>query len=220
MKFDIALSDKKAASEDRTDYHLELFELPNMDGGVDQFAAVRPVSGAFMMVTNIAARAQQKAEDQLVAVLQFLDHCVAEKDIRAALLAAADKDPKQYEFVLPVDDDVFQDEELSDAGVDLVLSNKRLYGRLMNREDDLGPDTLADVMKGLVEKWSGNPTGSPRDYLPPQKRTGTRSTARSSSKASTSRNSSSTRRRGSAAPSTPSASEDAPKTRGRRSSSS
>lgn len=208
MKFDIAVADTQAAAADQQ-YVLTRFELPDKDGtGLDYYAAVRPVEGAFLMVTNIAARAQQKVADQIVAVLQFLDSCFVEEDLRAALIEAGEKDEKNFGFVLPVETDILQDEDLSDAGVELVRSNKRLYGRLMDRSDPLGAGTLADVMKGLVEKWSGNPTGLPSDYLPPQKPTGGRSTGRRSSKASTSPKSSAAPRRGSARRSTSPAREE------------
>ena len=207
MKFEIAVADKQATQADRT-YVLDEFTLPTADGrGEETYAAVRPVEGAFLMIMNIAARAQQKVEDQIVAVLQFLDVCFDERDIRAALLQSLEKDPKAYELLEPVDADVLRDEDLSDYGVRLVQSNKRIYGRLMDREDPLGPGTLAEVMKGLTEKWSGNPTGSPSDYLPPQKPTGTKSTGRRSSKASTLSRSTASPRRGSSRRSEPSSPE-------------
>lgn len=182
LKFDIALADKEAAAADREALHLSVFEL-----GGEEYAAVRPSPGAFVLMLNLANHVQSKDVDKVVGVLQFLDQCFKESDLRAALIEAGGYEADE--------DDV--DPDLSLAGVKLSLSNPRLYARLMDRDDDLGAETLARVMIGLIEEWSGDPTGLPSVSSTKPAARGGSSTARRSSTASTSRKSSSSRRRAS-----------------------
>jgi hypothetical protein len=190
LKFEIAAQDKEAALG--RDYLVTVFELPNRDGtGVEQYAAVRPADAAWVAVTATAYMAHASEKDQILRGMSFLDQCLNEDDVRRGLIA--DKAGRWR----PQDDDELQDEELSDAGVELWHSNTRLSQRLMDGGDPFGVTTLAQIMGSLVERWSGNPTGQPQDYLPPQRNTGKSSTGTRSSKASISSRSSTSRRRGS-----------------------
>jgi hypothetical protein len=56
--------------------------------------------------------------------------------------------------------------------------------RLLDRDDPLGLEMIMDVVAWLSEEWSARPTESPSDSTPQRQRTGTRSTAKRSSKAS------------------------------------
>lgn len=187
LKFDIAVADAEAAARDQ-EYHLNVFPIAGQD-----YAAVRPVEGAFLLMVKLAHGIKSDDADKMVGVIQFLDMCLDPDDLTAALVESG-----QYK---PGKDDP-DDAVLNEQGERLADSNDRLYNRLMDRSDPLGPHTLVDVMLGLVEEWSGNPTGSPQDFLPGRKRTGATSTGSSSRKASTSRKSTAAPRRASSARST------------------
>ena len=61
--------------------------------------------------------------------------------------------------------------------------------RLMDRKDSFdlaGDNGLMAVFEALVEEWSARPTKEPSDYQPPQRRTGSKSTATTRAKGSTS----------------------------------
>jgi len=61
--------------------------------------------------------------------------------------------------------------------------------RLMDRKDafDLdGDGGMFDIFKHLVEEWSARPTKQPSDYQPPRRATGSKSTAPTRVRASTS----------------------------------
>lgn len=195
LKFQIATEDKEAALG--RDYSVTLFELPTADGsGTEQYAAVQPSDSSWAAITAGAYSARSMdTKDVLLRGLGFLDQCLIEKDLRRGLIA--DKEERW----VPRDDDTLQDDELSDEGVLLSKSSERLTKRMMDGDDPFGAHTLGQIMVSLVERWSGNPTGSPQDYLPPQGNTGKSSTGRRSSKASTSAPSSTNRRRVSSRPS-------------------
>lgn len=174
LKFEAAVTDVAAAQRDQ-EYHLEVFDVEGQE-----YAAVRPVEGAFLNMVKLAYGIKQNDRDKMIGVIQFLDLCMDPEDLTAALIESGQYEPGK------TDPD---DAELNEAGLELADSNDRIYRRIMTRDDVVGPDTLCDVMIGLVERWSGNPTGSPQDYLPGRKSTGRRSTGKPSSKGSTSRGS-------------------------------
>lgn len=181
LKFDIAIADVEAAEQDRSSLHLTL-----VDVGGEEYAAVRPAPGAFVEMLNLAHQVRAETIDQVVGVLMFLNECFSEEDLRPALAEsglyeATDADPEGA--------------ELNVEGERLARSNRALYARFRSHNDDLGVDTLAAVMLGLCEEWSGNPIGSPTGSSGGRSTTGPTSTARSSRKASTSRGSASKVRR-------------------------
>lgn len=68
-------------------------------------------------------------------------------------------------------------------------TRRYFYGRLMDRNDPFdidGPGGVNEIMESLLEEWSGRPTKRPSDYQRPRSGTGTRSTATTRAKASTS----------------------------------
>lgn len=194
LSFQIAAQDKEAATD--RDYSITVFELPDRTGeGTEQYAAVRPAPAAWVAVSALAYVSHQNDLEQYLRATSFLDQCMNAEDVRRGLI-----EDKAGRWT-PQDADEYNDPDLSDAGVLLAQSNLRLARRLMDNNDPFGIITMADVMIKLVERWSGNPTGSPQDYLPPQRSTGKQSTGRRSSKASTSSASSSSRRRVTSPPS-------------------
>lgn len=174
LKFEAAVTDVAAAEHDQ-DYQLEVFDIEGQE-----YAAVRPVAGAFLLMVKLAYGIKQNDRDKMIGVIQFLDLCMDPEDLTAALIESGKYEPRKTDP---------EGSELNPAGLALADSNDRVYRRIMTREDRVGPDTLCDVMIGLVERWSGDPTGSPQDYLAGPKSTGRRSTAKRSSTASTSRRS-------------------------------
>ncbi len=178
MKFDIAAEDHEQAQADQ-EYHLEVFEIAG-----ETYAAVRPAGKAFSALLKDSFGVRQDVAANVGLVLNFLSVCFDAVDLRAALIETGEYDPADGD----------RDRDLSDEGVELANSNSRITQRLMDRHDELGEMTLANVMIGLVEAWAGKDIGSPQDYLPPSKPTGKPSTARASSRTST-RSKSSTARR-------------------------
>ena len=181
MKFDIAAEDHEQAQADQ-EYHLQILEVAG-----ERYAAVRPVGSAFSAVLKDSYAVMSDPKASLGLIMNFLAVCFDQADLTAAI-----RESGEYA----------EDEDLSDEDRELTESNSRITSRMMNRHDDLGEVTLARVMVGLVEAWSGKDTGSPQDYLPPSKPAGKRSTARTSSKESTSFPSSTAPRRGTSQPST------------------
>lgn len=57
-------------------------------------------------------------------------------------------------------------------------SREYVVARLMTREDPFGIKDLEPIVEHLVEAWGGRPTKQPSDFSPSRKRTGQRSTAR------------------------------------------
>jgi hypothetical protein len=51
-------------------------------------------------------------------------------------------------------------------------------GRMFDRSDPFGAIEIADIVEGLVEEWTANPTSSPSDSTPSQVSTGGSSTVR------------------------------------------
>lgn len=197
LHFQIAAADEKAVAE--RDYFLTIFDLPGpAEGDPNQkYAAVRPAPDAWLALSRTVYVAKRSQEDMLVAGLKFLDQGFIEKDIRKALLQAIERDPDTYAAYRPNDDDTLNDPDLSDLGVELTRSNQRITDRLFDGDDRFGSATLVAVMESLTEQWSGNPTGSQPDSSNSPRRTGGRSTAATSPKASTSSKSSASRRRAS-----------------------
>lgn len=173
LQFDIAVADVQAAEEDRATLALTPVTIAGED-----YACVRPAPGAFVEMLNIAHQVRAKTIDQAVGVLLFLNECFDETVLRAAIAEsgrydATDSDPEHAEF--------------NEEGERLAKSNSHIYGRFRSHDDDLGTATLADVMIGLCEHWSGNPTGLPPASTGGRSGSGATSTARPSRKASTSR---------------------------------
>jgi hypothetical protein len=168
LKFEIATADKEAAKNDDV-WHLKVFEIEG-----EQFAAVRPAEGAWLVLMRHVYVAKQDETQMGIAGIKFLDQCFVEEDLRTALEEAG-YDDDQVEL--------------------LATSNQRINDRLMDRHDPFGYRTLIAVMEGLTEEWSGNPTGSPSGSSRSQRRTGAKSTAARSSTASTSKKSSTRARR-------------------------
>lgn len=187
LHFQIAAADDAAVNE--REYFLTLFTLPGpADGDPDEtYAAVRPAGDAWLALSRTIYVAKRSQEDTLVAAMKFLDQCLIEKDLRAGLLQAIDRDKDgKFDAYRPQDDDELGDPDLSDAGVQVTKSNQRLTDRLFDGDDRFGSATLVDVMKQLTEQWSANPTGSPAVSSNSRRRSGARSTASRSPKASTS----------------------------------
>jgi hypothetical protein len=185
LRFELAVEDVEA-SESAQEYDLHTFELPGHPDGTETYAVVRPAADAWVALSRTALTARQNQQQMEIAAVKFLDECLNADDLREALIESGE--------YADVDED--GDGDLSAFGLELARSNERLNDRLMNRRDPFGVATLVKIYLDMVERWSGNPIGSPQDYLPPQKRTGAKSTATRSSKASTSRGSSSKARRG------------------------
>lgn len=183
LKFDIAIADVEAAEQDRASLQLTVLEIAG-----EEYAAVRPAPGAFVEMLNLAHQVRAEAVDQVVGVLMFLNECFSEEDLRPALVESG--------LYAPTDADP-DGAELNADGERLARSNRSLYARFRSHNDDLGAETLADVMLGLCEEWSGNPIGSPTASTGGRSTSGRTSTARSSRKASTSRASASKARRAS-----------------------
>lgn len=187
MKFEAAATDV-AASEADQEYQLEVFDIAGQE-----YAAVRPVAGAFLNMVKLAYAVKQNDRDKMIGVIQFLDLCMDAEDLTEALIESGKYQPRKTDP---------EDAELNPTGDELADSNKRIYRRIMTRSDPVGPDTICDVMIGLVERWSTDPTGSPQDFLPGQKSTGAKSTASRSGRARTSRASTAKARPGSSPRST------------------
>jgi hypothetical protein len=49
--------------------------------------------------------------------------------------------------------------------------------RLFDSNDEFGPEVISEVVRGLIEEWTGNPTQSPTGSTPGQGKTGSTSTA-------------------------------------------
>lgn len=58
--------------------------------------------------------------------------------------------------------------------------------RMWNRADSFGPHTMAEIVEGLAEEWTANPTQSPSDSTGSQASTGGSSTESTQGGASTS----------------------------------
>lgn len=209
LRFEIATVDQEAAAAAQ-EFDVHIFELPGYKTDTEYYAAIRPAADAWVALSRTSYTARQDVTQMGIAGMKFLDECLTAEDLREALLEAGEGDEPQwladlrelgYE-ILDDPDDSTGDGELSEFGLLLADSNNRINNRLTNRRDPFGLQTLVDVYLSFVELWSGNPTSSPQDYLPPQKPTGAKSTATRSSKASTSRRSSAAPRRGSARRST------------------
>lgn len=176
MKFEIAAADHDAAKVDQQ-YQMTVFELPAPDGeGVEQYAAVRPVSAAFSAMLKDSYGIRTNAAQSLAIVARFLHTTMLEEDLREALIETGD-----YEAA----DDEDGDGVLSAAGLELARTNERITERWTDRHDPLGEATLAQVMVSLVEGWAGKGTGSQPASSSRSKRSGARSTRTASSKAST-----------------------------------
>lgn len=209
VRFEIATADQEAAAAAQ-EYDLHIFELPGFKTDVEYYAAIRPASDAWLALSRTSYTARQNVTEMGIAGMKFIDECLTADDLREALLEADDgPEPKWLaelrEQGLEIFDDLENptgDGELSEFGLQLADSNNRINNRLTNRRDPFGLQTLIDIYLSFLELWSGNPTSSPQDYLPPQKPTGGKSTGTRSSKGSTSRRSSAGRRAGSAARST------------------
>lgn len=197
LHFQIAAADEKAAAE--REYFLTVFDLPGPAEGDpnERYAAVRPAPDAWLALSRTVYVAKRSQEDMLVSGLKFLDQAFIDKDVRKALIQAIDRDPDKYAEFRPNDDDLLKDPDLSDLGVELTGSNRRLTDRLFDGDDRFGSSTLVGIMESLTEQWSGNPTGSPQDSSSSRSRSGARSTDSTSPKGSTSSRSSAGRRRAS-----------------------
>jgi len=197
LHFEIAAADEKAVAE--RDYFLTVFDLPGPADGdpSEKYAAVRPAPDAWLALSRTVYVAKRSQEDMLVSGLKFLDQAFIEKDIRRALLQAIDRDPDKYKAFRPTDDDMLNDPDLSDLGVEVSRSNQRLTDRLFDGDDRFGSSTLVGIMESLTEQWSGNPTGSQPVSSNSRRRAGAPSTDSPSPKASTSSRSSGGRRRAS-----------------------
>lgn len=209
LRFEIATVDQEAAAAAQ-EYDLHIFELPGHKTDVEYYAAIRPASDAWVALSRTSYTARQDVTQMGIAGMKFLDECLTAEDLRDALLEASEgAEPKWLSELRELGLEIFDDPddgdgdgELSAFGLELADSNNRINNRLTNRRDPFGLTTLIDVYLSFVELWSGNPTSSPQDYLPPQKPTGAKSTGTRSPKGSTSRRSSAAPRRGSAARST------------------
>lgn len=183
LKFDVAIADVEAAEQDRSSLHLTLVEIAG-----EEYAAVRPAPGAFVEMLNLASQVRAGVVDQVVGVLMFLNECFNEESVRAALADSGLYEPTEADY---------EGVQFNPEGERLAKSNQALYSRFRSRDDDLGTVTLAEVMVGLCEEWSGNPIGSPTASTGGRSTSGATSTARPSRKASTSRASQSKVRRAS-----------------------
>lgn len=69
---------------------------------------------------------------------------------------------------------------LVDFLTDVLDDESKTYvvNRLMDRDDPFGITELEPIVEYLVEAWGGRPTKQPSDFSPSRKRTGQRSTAR------------------------------------------
>lgn len=184
LSFEIAVKDKEAAKKDRAVQQLQVLAI----GGQD-YAVVRPSPGTLMMLLQVTPSlrdllANDNTHTQGVGVIVSF----FEETMKPAALRAALADSGEY------GDD---EDDLGEDGEELASSNSRLISRFIDRNDDLGEETLANVVIGLTEEWAGNPTGSPVVSSPTRRRTGAKSTASSSRKVSTSSRSSTSRRRAS-----------------------
>lgn len=197
LHFDIAVADVAAVKE--REYFLTLFKLPGPAEGdpEETYAAVRPAGDSWLALSRSVYVAKKSQENMLVSGMKFLDQCLIDIDLRKAILQAIDKDPEAWAAYRPNDDDELGDPDLSDFGLTVVNSNQRLTDRLFDSDDRFGSATLVDVMQKLVEQWSANPTGLQDASSSSPRRTGGRSTASRSSKATTSSPRSGTRRRAS-----------------------
>lgn len=210
LRFEIATVDQEAAAAAQ-EYDLHIFELPGYKTDIEYYAAIRPASDAWVALSRTSFTARQDVTQMGIAGMKFLDECLTADDLRDALLEAGEgAEPKWLTELREQGLEIFADPdnpddgdgELSAFGLELADSNNRINNRLTNRRDPFGLTTLVDVYLSFVELWSGNPTSSPQDYLPPQKPTGAKSTGTRSSKGSTSRKSSGGRPAGSARRST------------------
>lgn len=62
---------------------------------------------------------------------------------------------------------------------------KYLRRRLFDRDDPFEIDQIAEVVEYAIEEWFGRPTKSPSDFLPSQRGSGKKSTAKQRKQAST-----------------------------------
>lgn len=186
LHFEIAAADAAAAEE--REYFLTVFKLPGPAEGdpEETYAAVRPAVDSWLAFTRTVYVAKRSQEDTLISGMRFLDQCLIEKDLRAALLQAIEADPEKWKAYRPTDGDELNDPDLSDFGVMVAQSNQRLTLRLFDGDDRFGSVTLVEVMQKLVQQWSANPTGSPADSSSSRRTTGGRSTGSRSTKGSTS----------------------------------
>lgn len=188
LSFQVAVKDKEAAQKFRDERVPVVIDVAGED-----YAAVKPPPGAFAMLNTLASQIRQllanpdTEREALLGLTQFLNTAFKEADVREALIASGEYD----------DEDGDGDGELSDYGLQLARSNNRLALRWLDTNDDLGSETLSEVMVGLCEAWSAVPTGSPSVSSRGPKRTGAKSTGRRSPRASTSSKSTSSRRRAS-----------------------
>lgn len=65
-------------------------------------------------------------------------------------------------------------------------SKERFNERLLDPDDPMDMEMVSDIIAGLIEAWSANPTESPSGSSSSRKSTGGNSTAKRRSKASTS----------------------------------
>lgn len=174
MRFEIAAGDTERA-EEAGDFEYEIFQLPSPKGdGDEDFCAVRPDEELLFTLTQDVYLLQDQPDQAIDILNRIMLRIFNADDIREAL----------------IEDGRFADEhgdgdgELSAYALTLVRTAQRLkYRWAANpRRDPLGTATLAELSVGFVEKWSGKAIGKPQDYLPPAKRTGTRSKAKSSSR--------------------------------------
>lgn len=181
MRFDYAKNDATHATE-TPEFELLVFQLPNpKNDGDEDYAAVRPDDELLLTLTQDVYLLTEKPEESIDLLNRIMLQAFDADDLREALIESG-----QYE-----DTDGDGDGELSPEGLTLVKTRQRLAYRRSKRRDPLGTETIARVAVWLVEQWSGKDTGKPRDFLPPQKQTGTRSKRTSSSRPAATRTTSS-----------------------------
>lgn len=190
MRFDFAANDA-AKADDETDYELEIFQLPNAkEDGEEDYAAVRPTEELLLVLTQDVYTLHENPANSIDILNRIMLQAFNPEDITAALLENPDGRFDKY-----LSDELDEDGEpqLNPEGVYLARTINRLSHRRSTnpKRDKLGTETLASVAVWLVEKWSGKATGKPRDFLPPSRRTGTRSKRTSSSTAAKTRSRSS-----------------------------
>lgn len=173
MRFEIAAGDTERAQE-AGDFEYEIFQLPDRKGEDEDYCAVRPDEELLFTLTQDVYLLQDQPEQAIDILNRIMLRIFNADDIREALI-------EDGRFA-DVDGD--GDGELSAYALTLVRTSQRIkYRWAANpRRDPLGTATLAELSVGFVEKWSGKAIGKPQDYLPPAKRTGTRSKAKSSSR--------------------------------------
>lgn len=188
LNFDLAIEDVEAAEEDRATLQLTPVTIAGED-----YVCVRPAPGAFVEMMSLAGQVRAGVVELALGVLMFMNECFDEAALRAALAETGDYEPTEADH---------PNVQFNVEGERLARSSHHLSARIRSHDDDLGMVTMANVMYGLMEKWSGNPIGSPTGSTGGRSTTGAISTARTSRKASTSRVSQSKARRGSSQRST------------------